>query len=230
MSSVYKASAYQNIFRRIYNQTYGNQKSNWEYFVLGLRVYQWLAEHDANYTNNLSYEEILAAIDEIFDIILSLLEMMKSPASLLPAVIYYANKFVSRTGIKHNQLFNLLLTSTIVTLKFWSESTPTNNRILADIFEFPVADINLMERRFLFGIDYQLQLSENQVETFMSKININPISPKSSLQSPSTATSSSSASSSQASSSSTSSTTIKCLEVSTGNGVYAPPSPTPANC
>ncbi|EFA81236.1 hypothetical protein PPL_06075 [Heterostelium album PN500] len=174
MSSVYhsKASVYQQIFKKIYNQTYGKQKSKWEYFVLGLRVYQWLSDHDPNYTNNLLYDKILEAIDEIFDIILSLLEMMKAPPSLLSSVVYYANKFVSRTGIKHNQLFNLLLTSTIVTLKFWSESTPINNRILADIFEFPVQDINLMERRFLTGIDYHLIITEEQIEIFLSKIDI----------------------------------------------------------
>eukprot|EP01132_Coremiostelium_polycephalum_P001976 gene1976-2432_t len=165
-------SIYQQIFRKVFNQNCGKKKQSWEYFVLGLRVYQWLAEHDPAYTSGLSFDEILEAIDEIFDIILSLLEMMKSPPDLLTVVVYYSNSFVARTGIKHNQLFNLLLTSTIVTLKFWSESTPTNNKIMADIFEFPVHDINLMERRFLCGIDYHLQLSQQQIESFLSKINI----------------------------------------------------------
>jgi len=165
-------SIYQQIFRKFYSEKSGKHKDSWEYFVLGLRVYQWLSDNDPAYTNNLSLDEILEAIDEIFDIILSILDMMKSPGDLLTPVVYYANAFVNRAGIKHNQLFNLLLTSTIVTLKFWSESAPTNNKMMADIFEFPVNDINLMERRFLCGIDYNLQLNQTQIDNFLSKINI----------------------------------------------------------
>ncbi|KAF2068935.1 hypothetical protein CYY_009748 [Polysphondylium violaceum] len=165
-------SIYQQIFRKFYSEKSGKHKDSWEYFVLGLRVYQWLSDNDPAYTNNLSLDEILEAIDEIFDIILSILEMMKSPGDLLTPIVYYANAFVNRAGIKHNQLFNLLLTSTIVTLKFWSESAPTNNKMMADIFEFPVNDINLMERRFLCGIDYNLQLNQTQIDNFLSKINI----------------------------------------------------------
>ncbi|KYR02678.1 hypothetical protein DLAC_00136 [Tieghemostelium lacteum] len=166
-------SIYQQIFRKVYNQTSNrNSKDTWEHFVLGLKVYQWLCDNDPTYTNGLTTEEILEAIDEIFDIILTLLEMMKSPAELLGPVVYYANSFVQRAGIKHNQLFNLLLTSTIVTLKFWSETVPCSNKIMAEIFEFPVTDINLMERRFLSGIDYQLPLTQSQIQSFLSVVNV----------------------------------------------------------
>ncbi|GAM28328.1 hypothetical protein SAMD00019534_115040 [Acytostelium subglobosum LB1] len=220
-----KYSIYQQVFKRIYSQinTANQQKSKWEYFVLGMRVYQWLSEHDPAYTSNLQFDKIIEAINEIFDIILSLLEMMKSPPSLLSAVVYYANKFVSRTGIKHNQLFNLLLTSTIVTLKFWSESIQIHNRMLADIFEFPVQDINLMERRFLCGVDYQLSITEQQLETFMSKIDITS-SLKASLQLPSYISKSPLLSSSSSSSSTSSSATTNSqptrLSASNKSGSY----------
>ncbi|EGG16122.1 hypothetical protein DFA_09794 [Cavenderia fasciculata] len=171
-TSINQAIFHQQQYRRIYNQTCGKMHSRWEYYILGSRVYEWLADHDPVYISNLMYEEITEAINEIFDIILALLDMLKSSSSLLSPIVYYANKFVSKTGIKHNQLFNLLLTSTIVTLKFWSESAPTNNKMIADIFEFPVHDVNVMERRFLCGVDYQLTCSQTEIDTFLSQINI----------------------------------------------------------
>ncbi|KAN0012006.1 hypothetical protein ACTFIU_000225 [Dictyostelium citrinum] len=168
-SSEQQAALYQKIFKKIYESRAGTNKNSWEYFSLGLTVYQWLTENDPVYTHTLVLEDVLDAVYEIFDIIVSILEMLKSNSSLLAPIVYYSNSFVKRAGIKHNQLFNLLLTSTIVTLKFWSESVQIRNILLADIFEFPVKDINIMEKRFLSGIDYNLNISQTEISDFLAK-------------------------------------------------------------
>ncbi|KAN0049872.1 hypothetical protein ACTA71_002970 [Dictyostelium dimigraforme] len=168
-SSEQQAALYQKIFKKIYESRAGTNKNSWEYFSLGLTVYQWLTENDPVYTHTLVLEDVLDAVYEIFDIIISILEMLKSNSSLLAPIVYYSNSFVKRAGIKHNQLFNLLLTSTIVTLKFWSESVQIRNILLADIFEFPVKDINIMEKRFLSGIDYNLNISQDEISEFLAR-------------------------------------------------------------
>ncbi|EGC39890.1 hypothetical protein DICPUDRAFT_91142 [Dictyostelium purpureum] len=159
---------YQKIFKKIYESKVGVNKTSWEYFTLGLSVYKWLTDNDPVYTRTLVVDEVLEAIYEIFDIIISILEMLKASSSLLAPIVYYSNLFVKRAGIKHNQLFNLLLTSTIVTLKFWSESIQIRNILLAEIFEFPVKDINIMEKRFLSGIDYNLNITQMEINNFLS--------------------------------------------------------------
>ncbi|GAM17334.1 hypothetical protein SAMD00019534_005090, partial [Acytostelium subglobosum LB1] len=231
-----KAMLAQHAFRKIYNQLYGKNDGRWEYVVLRRPVYQWLADHDAPYVRSSQPEKLTEAINEIFDIILSILEMLRCSPSLLSTIVYYSNKFVARTGLKHNQLFNLLLTSTIVTIKFWSESAPINNKMLSDIFEFPVQDINLMEQRFLSGIEYELCINEDQIDSFMSNVekalNTGPSSTKLLLVStsssssddatvPSTSSSacstsiSSTSTSLSSSSSSSASSSIHCMESQT---------------
>eukprot|EP01133_Synstelium_polycarpum_P015024 gene15024-17771_t len=135
--------------------------------VASYKVYGWLIQHDPAYESTAFRREVLIAIDEIFDIVLAILDMMKCSSNLLVPIIIYADKFVNRSGIKHNQLFNLLLTSSVVTLKFWSESTQVNNAIIAEIFNFSLKDMNLMERRFLTGVDYNLFLTSAEVNAYL---------------------------------------------------------------
>ncbi|EFA82344.1 hypothetical protein PPL_04769 [Heterostelium album PN500] len=156
----------QQLFKKIYFNIKGKQKSSAEYKLLGHNIYQWLLYYDPNYTKNILLSKLMEDIEDILDTILGILEFMKAPSSLLSHIICNANKFLRRTGIMHSQLFNLLLTSTIVTIKFWSESIPMRNSMFADIFRFEVKDINVMERRFLIGIDYKLAITEKQIEIF----------------------------------------------------------------
>ncbi|GAM17180.1 hypothetical protein SAMD00019534_003550 [Acytostelium subglobosum LB1] len=138
-----------------------------ERIIASYKVYGWLIQHDPAYESTAFKREVLVAIDEIFDIVMAILDMMKCSSNLLVPIIIYADKFVHRSGIKHNQLFNLLLTSTVVTLKFWSESTQVNNAIIAEIFNFSLKDINLMERRFLSGVEYNLFLTSDDVNAYV---------------------------------------------------------------
>jgi len=131
---------------------------------------QWLVEHDRLYYNSHVVSDIHEAIAEILDIITNLVGMLKSSSHMLAVIMLYADRFVKRSGIKHNQLFNLLLTSTVVTVKFWNEAVVVSNRNIAQVFEFSLEDVNLMERRFLAGIEYALCLSEDDVKGFLNSL------------------------------------------------------------
>eukprot|EP01132_Coremiostelium_polycephalum_P005152 gene5152-6413_t len=159
---------YQRMFKRLLQTRSVQQKTLVpERIISSYKVYGWLIQHDPAYESTAFRREVLVAIDEIFDIVLAILDMMKCSSNLLIPIIIYADKFVHRSGIKHNQLFNLLLTSTVVSLKFWSESTQVNNAIIAEIFNFSLKDMNLMERRFLTGVDYNLFLTINEVTHYL---------------------------------------------------------------
>jgi len=135
--------------------------------VLIHKMAQWLKENDRVYYGLHSVDDIHSAIGDILDIITNLIGMLKTPTTMLAVILLYADRFVKHSGIKHNQLFNLLLTSSVVTVKFWNESVVVSNRNMAQLFEFSLADLNLMEHRFLLGVDYVLCLSVEDVKRFL---------------------------------------------------------------
>ncbi|KYQ91621.1 hypothetical protein DLAC_07392 [Tieghemostelium lacteum] len=166
-----RSHAYQRMFRKLlHNRSLVQKPLVQERIVASYKIYSWLIQHDPAYKHTAFRREVLVAIDEIFDIVLAILDMMKCSSNLLLPVIIYADRFVARSGIKHNQLFNLLLTSSVVSLKFWSESTQVNNAIIADIFNFSLKDMNLMERRFLTGVDYNLFLTNTHVSNYLLEL------------------------------------------------------------
>jgi len=134
------------------------------------KMSQWLVEHDRLYYNSHVVSDIHEAIAEILDIITNLVGMLKSSSQMLAVIMMYADRFVKRSGIKHNQLFNLLLTSTVVTVKFWNEAVVVSNKNIAQVFEFSLEDVNLMERRFLAGVEYNLCVNEADVKGFLVTI------------------------------------------------------------
>jgi len=148
--------------------TIGNART--ERDALICKMAQWLQENDKAYYGSHLVDDVHSAIGDILDIIVNLLGMLKTPTNLLAVILLYADRFVKRSGIKHNQLFNLLLTSSVVTVKFWNESVVVSNKNMAQLFEFSLADLNLMEHRFLLGVDYVLCLSENDVKVFLKTI------------------------------------------------------------
>ncbi|EGG13627.1 hypothetical protein DFA_11388 [Cavenderia fasciculata] len=145
------------------------------------KVFSWLATHDREYLANHKTVDLVTAISDILNMIISLIELHRAPPFLLYLIIHAADRFVERTGINHHQIFNLLLTSGIVNLKFWNEGLYIQNKTIADIFSFNVKDLNTMERRFLFGLDYNLCVTEDQLSNYIVHIknqslsNIHPI-------------------------------------------------------
>jgi len=128
----------------------------------------WLRTFDQAFYSQHPRHNIDSTVNHLFDIICCLTENLKCvPQDLFVPIVLYADKFVRVHGIKHNQLFNLLLSSLMVCVKFWSESAVVSNRRIATLFQYSLPDLNVMERRFLLGIDYKLPLTKESVNEFL---------------------------------------------------------------
>jgi len=128
----------------------------------------WLSTFDQAFYSAHPRHNIDSTVNHLFDIICCLIENLKCvPQELFVPIVLYADKFVRIHGIKHNQLFNLLLSSLMVSVKFWSESAVVSNRRIATLFQYSLPDLNVMERRFLMGIDYKLPITKESINEFL---------------------------------------------------------------
>lgn len=127
----------------------------------------WLEDNDAEYLQTHNVEEVEQTLNQLFSILLDLCDMYKFPRHMFVPIVMYAHKFVTKYGIKHNQLFNLLLTSTMVAMKFWDDTTPVTNLRIAETFRYSLQEVRIMEQRFLKGLDYSFSLTTNDVKLFV---------------------------------------------------------------
>lgn len=58
--------------------------------------------------------------------------------------------------------------SALVTMKFWDDTTPVTNKRVADMFQYTVKEVRIMEQRFLKGLDYHLSLLPEDIHKFMT--------------------------------------------------------------
>jgi hypothetical protein len=146
----------------------------------------WIEDNDREYLTTHPLSEVEDTLNQLFVILLDLFEIYKFPRHMFVPVVMYANRFVSKYGIKHNQLFNLLLTSTLVTMKFWDDTTPITNARIADAFRYSISEVRIMEMRFLKGLDYSLSLTTADVKMFIfeaAKVELKSLQSLQSLQS-----------------------------------------------
>eukprot|EP01112_Ceratiomyxa_fruticulosa_P015216 TRINITY_DN4451_c0_g1_i2.p1 TRINITY_DN4451_c0_g1~~TRINITY_DN4451_c0_g1_i2.p1 ORF type:complete len:234 (-),score=23.83 TRINITY_DN4451_c0_g1_i2:103-804(-) len=128
----------------------------------------WINTWDTPFSNAHSQADISHTIDHLFSIIIDLLNQLQcNSKDFFVPVILYSDRFISKHGIKHNQLFNLLLASTILTAKFWGESVLVRNKKIAALFKYRLEDLNIIERRFLTGIDFRFSLTKTEVNSFI---------------------------------------------------------------
>lgn len=127
----------------------------------------WIEENDKDYLSTHPISEVEDTLNQLFAILLDLFEIYKFPRHMFVPVVMYANRFVKKYGIKHNQLFNLLLTSTLITMKFWDDTTPITNARIAEAFRYSISEVRIMEMRFLKGLDYSLSLTTEDVKMFI---------------------------------------------------------------
>ncbi|EFA82346.1 hypothetical protein PPL_04771 [Heterostelium album PN500] len=147
-----------------------------KYSLLRVVVYRWFLDLDPNYTNN--NLSIMQHIEEILDNILSLLVTMRVEPSLLRIVIFYTDKFLRGATIMYDQLFSVLLISTIVTMKFWTENLHIKNYMFAQIFNrYKLKDINMMEICFLNAIGYDLAVTEKNISQYLKSFIDNKLWP-----------------------------------------------------
>jgi hypothetical protein len=141
--------------------------SNVRAIMIGVAT-SWVAKRDPEFFQLHTRTDIALTIDHLFDIISSLLTQLDlSPREFFVPVVLYCDRFIKRHGIKHNQLFNLLLGSTLLTAKFWGESVLVNNKRIASVFHYRLADLNVIERRFMAGLEYRFSLTKTDVNNFI---------------------------------------------------------------
>ncbi|EFA82325.1 hypothetical protein PPL_04750 [Heterostelium album PN500] len=167
MSSIIQQSGYHLKFNRIYNEIQGSSyESECKYSLLRVLVYRWFLDLDPNFTHN--NPSIIQHIEEILDNILALLEVTGAQPSLLSTVIFYTDRFLRGATIMYDQLFSVLLISTIITLKFWTENLQIKNSIFVEIFKtYKLKDINMMEICFLNAIQYDLFITQKEIKIFL---------------------------------------------------------------
>lgn len=127
----------------------------------------WLEDNDVDYLHTHNVDEVEQTLNQLFSILLDLCDMYKFPRHMFIPIVMYAHKFVTKYGIKHNQLFNLLLTSTMVAMKFWDDTTPVTNLRIAETFRYSLSEVRIMEQRFLKGLDYSFSLTVQDVKLFV---------------------------------------------------------------
>ncbi|KAM9954633.1 hypothetical protein ACTFIW_003233 [Dictyostelium discoideum] len=134
------------------------------------RALSWLLKHDSYYVMNNDNYEIHQLIFHSISCVKNILELHEIPSTFLPIVIMYADNFVKRCGINNKQLLNLLISSSIVCVKFYGESVAVDHKVLGGYFNLTSKDLCYMERLFLNGINFQLYSNNSQVLEFLDSI------------------------------------------------------------
>eukprot|EP01111_Echinosteliopsis_oligospora_P018597 TRINITY_DN8634_c0_g1_i1.p1 TRINITY_DN8634_c0_g1~~TRINITY_DN8634_c0_g1_i1.p1 ORF type:complete len:180 (-),score=22.10 TRINITY_DN8634_c0_g1_i1:209-748(-) len=129
----------------------------------------WIEKHDSEYFIHKNKQEVYDAINYLFRILYHVLMNLEccAPADIFVPMLIYADKYVQKYGINHCQLFNLLLTSMIVTMKFWDDTSNISNAAIAKTFNYKLQDVNLMEKWFLSGLEYKLSMTDEEVDRFI---------------------------------------------------------------
>jgi len=150
----------------------------------------WLYKYDNMFYSQNSVPAMDSRLASFFDIIFCILENYRFPASMIIPILMYADKFALKQGIKHEQLFYLMLSSAMVCIKFWDDTTSLRNSAIAQAFNYSLKSVNSIERNFLKGLEYNLALSTPEVVLYIEQITAAPytksFAPHAALVSPST--------------------------------------------
>jgi len=138
--------------------------------ILVHTIRSWLEIHDSFFFTFNSLQSINESINSFIDIIITVLFNYNMPNCMVFPVVMYANKYVRAQGIKHDQLFHLLLASTMTTIKFWDDTASGVNKVIASTFNYSLQSVNHVERNFLKGIGWDLTLHWEEVELFALQI------------------------------------------------------------
>eukprot|EP01113_Clastostelium_recurvatum_P043058 TRINITY_DN705_c3_g1_i1.p1 TRINITY_DN705_c3_g1~~TRINITY_DN705_c3_g1_i1.p1 ORF type:complete len:256 (-),score=48.56 TRINITY_DN705_c3_g1_i1:92-859(-) len=124
------------------------------------QIHRWLARHDRQHHLECTRVECEGKVQGTLQVVSWLIGEIKASPQLLLANLHYADMFVARHGLKMDTLFDLLLASTMVSVKFWAEEYIDINAIVAAHFNIPLKDVNTLEMRFVQALDFKLYMSE----------------------------------------------------------------------
>jgi len=144
----------------------------------------WLSTYDNAFYSQNPIPAMETRLSAFFDIVFVILENYKFPKYMIIPVMMYADKFAQKQGIKHDQLFYLVLASTIVCIKFWDDNTSLKNSSVAQSFNYSLKSVNSIERNFLKGVDYSLSLSASDMLKYIQEISVSKLQALPSTASP----------------------------------------------
>jgi len=90
---------------------------------------------------------------------------------LLRPSIVYAQRYMKMLGevIHSSFIFELFLTSVVITVKFWHDSVISTGTF-ASIFDRPIERMRSNEKNFLYVVDWDLCLTEHEIRGFEKKL------------------------------------------------------------
>jgi len=130
-------------------------------------VRSWIQVNDTAFFLSHNLNDIEMTLHMLFNEILDFYDNFEFPRSMFPLAVMYADRFVAMFGIRHDQVFNLLLISSVITMKFWCDVCRVTNRTAAQFFSYPLHEINVMEIRFLRGMDYKFSVKAAELSIFI---------------------------------------------------------------
>jgi len=109
-------------------------------------------------------------INSFIDTVLAVLSSFNISNYMIFPVVIYAQRYVLRQGVQYDQLFHLLLASTMSTIKYWEDTATGVNKTIAASFNYSLESVNHVERSFLNAIQWDLTLDWDEVEHFALQI------------------------------------------------------------
>jgi len=107
-------------------------------------------------------------IDYLFLNFYSFLERLRVPESLLLPIIINADRYANCHCVKHKEINDLLVISTLVTHKYWTDVSYANSSI-ASLTQLKLKDFNAFERKFLQALQYRIGVEDCEIDEFIDK-------------------------------------------------------------
>lgn len=138
--------------------------------IIYQQVNSWLGADQAK-VDRATVKQLLKCLRQL----ITLMGFRYNKKLILPTFIY-VDRFIQKHGhIEYKNLFNILLVSALVTLKFWEEDSGVDMNLTSYVSGIPVKEITALERDFLGKIDYSLFLSPTDVEQWTKNVRISAI-------------------------------------------------------
>jgi len=131
-------------------------------------VRSWIRRHDKVYYHLKFKQTMNEKIDFLFLNFYAFLERLRVPESLFLPIMLNADKYATKTCVKHKEVLDLLIMSTLVTHKYWTDVSYANASIAA-LVEIKLKDFNAFERKFLQVLDYKLGVEDTEIDIFIEK-------------------------------------------------------------
>jgi len=133
--------------------------------LMHAHINSWLAQGESLMSSS-TIQDIFACIKQLFN----MMGFRWGKHLIVPTVIY-VDRFIGLTGkTDYPHIFNWLLISSLVTIKFWGEDEfDVDYNLTSFVSGISLRDIVKLEREFLGGLQYTLYLRHTDIEEWVVK-------------------------------------------------------------